>query len=94
MFGIKFRIRMLLTFWTKYHTKAENFPLQERKLLFLLLKISLLNVFCQDYIFGENVKRKKLLPIKFSRVSLDLVRKPEISVRKVRRKKSDAFSTK
>ncbi len=66
MFGMKFPIRISLTCWPKRHTEARNFPLKGRKLLFLLFEINFLNVYRQDYIFGGNVKREKLLPIKFS----------------------------
>ncbi len=77
--GMKFPIKKLPTCWLKPYTKAGNFPLKGRKLLFSLFKITFLNVSHQDYIFGENVKRKKFFPIKFSIKTLFTLRlRPQI----------------
>ncbi len=71
LFGLKFSIRTLLTRRPKPHIEAGNFPLRVKKLLFCYLKLLfLMYLSCQDYIFGENVKRKKLFPIKFSIMTL------------------------
>ncbi len=93
--GIKFLITTLLKCWSKPQTKARNFPLKGRKLLFSVFEITFFHVSHRDDIYGENVKRKKSFPIKFSisnysQFSVDLIRKPEISAQKVWRRKSDA----
>ncbi len=63
---VQHEIRILLTCWPKPNTKVGNSTLRERKLLFLAFEIIFLNVSGLDYIFGENVTRKKLFRIKFS----------------------------
>ncbi len=61
---MKFSIRTLLTHWPKPYTKAGNFPPKGRKLVFSLFEITFLNVSRWHYIFGKNVKSKKIIPKK------------------------------
>ncbi len=89
LFGVKFLIKTLITYWPKLHTKAGNSspppPKKVKKITIFTIWNTFLNVSNQDYIFVENIKRKKLFPIKFSlrtlsQLSKDLIRKIEISV--------------